>query len=204
MAAKFSMLHTEKVERCRGLGIPALACSVAVFGAELHKTLLVEIMSPCTRTHTHSLRPACTTSLEGQLHVIGTLREQCPNYSLGSLAPSTFSVMWWKRRELQSMQRSVLQIGSSSPAKTQRETPRSQVPDVGKISLDHFSNTVQARWWQVSILCLQVDAQPAAVLGSSRQLLHSIWVVVKNMVPFGVLIIIRHLLFRVPKKGPQF
>ena len=52
MAAKFSMLHTEKVERCRGLGIPALACSVAVFGAELHKTLLVEIMSPCTRTHT--------------------------------------------------------------------------------------------------------------------------------------------------------
>ena len=28
-----------------------------------------------------------------------------------------------------------------------------------------------------------------------------IWVVVKIMVPFGVLIIIRHLLLRVPKKG---
>ena len=29
-----------------------------------------------------------------------------------------------------------------------------------------------------------------------------IWVVVTIMVPFWVLIIIRHLLFRVPKKGP--
>ena len=29
-----------------------------------------------------------------------------------------------------------------------------------------------------------------------------IWVVVKIMVPFWVPIIIRHLLFRVPKKGP--
>ena len=28
------------------------------------------------------------------------------------------------------------------------------------------------------------------------------WVVVKIMVPFWVPIIIRHLLFRVPKKGP--
>ena len=28
------------------------------------------------------------------------------------------------------------------------------------------------------------------------------WVVVKIMVPFWVLIIIRHLLFRVPEKGP--
>eukprot|EP00439_Symbiodinium_sp_Y106_P018036 s4877_g2.t1 len=45
-----------------------------------------------------------------------------------------------------------------------------EVPDVGKISLDHFSNTVQARWWQVSMLCLQVDAQPAAVLGSTARL----------------------------------
>ena len=30
----------------------------------------------------------------------------------------------------------------------------------------------------------------------------SMWVVVKIMVPFWVPIIIRHLLFRVPKKGP--
>ena len=30
----------------------------------------------------------------------------------------------------------------------------------------------------------------------------SIWVVVKIMVPFWVPIIIRHLLFRVPRKGP--
>ena len=29
-----------------------------------------------------------------------------------------------------------------------------------------------------------------------------IWVVVKIMVPFWVLIIIRHLIFRVPTKGP--
>ena len=29
-----------------------------------------------------------------------------------------------------------------------------------------------------------------------------IWVVVKIMVPFWVPIIIRHLIFRVPKKGP--
>ena len=29
-----------------------------------------------------------------------------------------------------------------------------------------------------------------------------IWVVVKIMVPFRVLNIVRHLLFRVPKKGP--
>ena len=31
-----------------------------------------------------------------------------------------------------------------------------------------------------------------------------IWVVVKIMVPLWVLIIIRHLIFRVPKKGPYF
>ena len=35
--------------------------------------------------------------------------------------------------------------------------------------------------------------------GASVQL---IWVVVKIMIPFWVLIIIRHLIFRVPKKGP--
>ena len=29
-----------------------------------------------------------------------------------------------------------------------------------------------------------------------------IWVVVKIMVPFGVLTMIRHLMFRAPKKGP--
>ena len=32
--------------------------------------------------------------------------------------------------------------------------------------------------------------------------LYVTWVVVKIMVPFGVLNIIRHLIFRVPKKGP--
>ena len=30
------------------------------------------------------------------------------------------------------------------------------------------------------------------------------WVVVKIMVRFGVPIVIRHLLFRVPKKGPKY
>ena len=30
-----------------------------------------------------------------------------------------------------------------------------------------------------------------------------IWVVVKIMVPFGVPILIRHLVFRVPKGGPR-
>ena len=33
-------------------------------------------------------------------------------------------------------------------------------------------------------------------------LLRGIWVVVKIMVPFWVLIILQHLIFRVPKKGP--
>ena len=32
----------------------------------------------------------------------------------------------------------------------------------------------------------------------------TIWVVVKNRVPFGVPNIVRHLIFRVPKKGPYF
>ena len=32
----------------------------------------------------------------------------------------------------------------------------------------------------------------------------SLWVVVKIMIPFGIPIIIRHLIFRVPEKGPQF
>ena len=32
----------------------------------------------------------------------------------------------------------------------------------------------------------------------------STWVVVKIMVPFWVPIIIRHVIFRVPKKGPSF
>ena len=31
---------------------------------------------------------------------------------------------------------------------------------------------------------------------------YNMWVVVKTRVPFWLLIIIRHLLFRVPKKGP--
>ena len=34
-----------------------------------------------------------------------------------------------------------------------------------------------------------------------KLLQHLIWVVVKIMIPFGVLIIIRHLIFRVPQKG---
>ena len=32
--------------------------------------------------------------------------------------------------------------------------------------------------------------------------LSTIWVVVKIMVPFWIPIIVRHLIFRVPKKGP--
>ena len=35
-----------------------------------------------------------------------------------------------------------------------------------------------------------------------KTLLLAIWVVVKIMVPFWILIIIRHLIFRVPKKRP--
>ena len=40
--------------------------------------------------------------------------------------------------------------------------------------------------------------------GNGRQCTYyiRIWVVVKIMVPFGVPTLIRHLLFRVPKKGP--
>ena len=36
------------------------------------------------------------------------------------------------------------------------------------------------------------------------QLLEAMWVVVKIMVPFWVLSIIRHLVLRGPKRGPQF
>ena len=41
-------------------------------------------------------------------------------------------------------------------------------------------------------------------LGStmSARMLSNIWVVVKIMVPFWIPIIIRHLIYRVPKKGP--
>ena len=38
--------------------------------------------------------------------------------------------------------------------------------------------------------------------GNAFLLLRSIWVVVKIRVPFCVPNIVRHLLFRVPKKGP--
>ena len=38
--------------------------------------------------------------------------------------------------------------------------------------------------------------------GMKRQEERDIWVVVKIMVPFWAPIIIRHLIFRVPKKGP--
>ena len=70
-------------------------------------------------------------------------------------------------------------------------------------------------WWFWMILgCL--DAVEARKLEHDRQLMakqqkemqhkhsKSIWVVVKMMVPFWVLSIIRHLVFRGPKKRPWF
>ena len=36
-----------------------------------------------------------------------------------------------------------------------------------------------------------------------RPMLGFMWVVVKIMVPFWIPIIVQHLVFRVPKKGPQ-
>ena len=46
-------------------------------------------------------------------------------------------------------------------------------------------------------------AEGLGLRGSELQvLIVNTWVVVKIMVPFWVLIIIRHLIFRVPKKGP--
>ena len=45
---------------------------------------------------------------------------------------------------------------------------------------------------------VDIPEDPSAELG------HSIWVVVKIMVPFGVPIIIRHLLFRVPTRDHNF
>ena len=41
-----------------------------------------------------------------------------------------------------------------------------------------------------------------AKAGLSPAGLGAMWVVVKIMIPFWIPIIIRHLIFRVPKKGP--
>ena len=40
------------------------------------------------------------------------------------------------------------------------------------------------------------------IMGNAGFCPSTVWVVVKIMVPFGVPNIIRHLVFRVPKKGP--
>ena len=52
--------------------------------------------------------------------------------------------------------------------------------------------------WEIAILVFAY-ALFRALKGTAAE---SIWVVVKIMVPLWVPIIIRHLLFRVPKKGP--
>ena len=48
-----------------------------------------------------------------------------------------------------------------------------------------------------------VSTQPSTFEQFTLKAWKLIWVVVKVMVPFWVLIIIRHLIFRVPQKGGQ-
>ena len=58
---------------------------------------------------------------------------------------------------------------------------------------DQLDIQLKGSAWHYSLPCFH----------ESREIIyHTIWVVVKIMVPFWVLIIIRHLIFRVPKKGP--
>ena len=54
------------------------------------------------------------------------------------------------------------------------------------------------------IKCHPVFGSEITHVRFSLELASRIWVVVKIMVPFWVPIIIRHLLFGVPKKGPSF
>ena len=49
---------------------------------------------------------------------------------------------------------------------------------------------------------VQGDRCPAPKPKTPRPPSRLMWVVVKIMVPFGVLIVIRYLIFSVPKKGP--
>ena len=57
----------------------------------------------------------------------------------------------------------------------------------------------------VAFVGIKIERQPghAQTMGLQRLIkIIDIWVVVKIMVPFWVPAIIRHLIFRVPKKGP--
>ena len=66
--------------------------------------------------------------------------------------------------------------------------------------IENWSRTMPCcheRWKQVC-----VAGMPIPILYIRKPFGHLIWVVVKIMVPFWIHIIIRHLLFRVPKKGP--
>ena len=51
---------------------------------------------------------------------------------------------------------------------------------------------------------LSTKPLPKALLAVANPATSNIWVVVKIMVSFWVPNIIRHLIFRVPKKGPLF
>ena len=56
--------------------------------------------------------------------------------------------------------------------------------------------------WCSWCLCVSVAITTIIIALITVISMVTIWVVVKIMVPFWVLIIIRHLIFRVPKKGP--
>ena len=55
-----------------------------------------------------------------------------------------------------------------------------------------------------SAVVYHIDTNNLATGAKAACTLSEIWVVVKIRVPFWVPIIIRHLLFRVPPKGPSF
>ena len=50
--------------------------------------------------------------------------------------------------------------------------------------------------------CQDFGHAPEQSRGHPKPNAESIWVVVKIMVPFWIPVIIRHLIFRVPNKGP--
>ena len=65
------------------------------------------------------------------------------------------------------------------------------LPPVRRVAC-YVSQKVHAATWALNSLY-------RSLLGPE---VYTIWVVVNIMVPFWILIILRHLIFRVPKKGP--
>ena len=81
-----------------------------------------------------------------------------------------------------------------------------KAPELSELAVYLLNSTALAP--SPTNVCMHVPAYLPTYLPTCIQYIHYIhkyintWVVVKIMVPLGVLSIIRHLIFRVPKKGP--